>query len=137
MKSGPSRTQDTEQTERRPKISKTTYGPEKGKTGNKGKENHKVHEEGQGNKEVGKVLFGQREGEKMDVTKVIQTAMIDIDKDRIEWDSGDKKEELEAKKGTKVTTVAKKGMQKNPLYKEDKRKKEEENTVNSMERSGQ
>ena len=42
MKSWPKRTQETEQTERRPKISKTTYGQEKGKTGNKGEENHEV-----------------------------------------------------------------------------------------------
>ena len=48
--------------------------------------------------------------------------------DRIEWDSGDSKEELEGKKGTKVTTVARKGMMKNPMYREDKRNKEEENT---------
>ena len=66
------------------KISKTTYGLENNKNGNKGEEDQKVHDKLQGTKErhkVRKKLFGEKEGEKIVVNEVIQTAMIDDDED--------------------------------------------------------
>ena len=86
-----------------------------------------MHDKLQGTKErhkVRKKLFGEKEGEKMD--------MIDDDEDgetdKIEWDSGDNKEEPEARNGIKMTKAAKKGMRENPLYRDDNRGTEEENT---------
>ena len=71
------RTQETKQTGRKSKISKTVYGPENNKNGNIGEEDQKVYDKPQGTKEsqeIRKQLFGEKEGEKMDVTKVIQEA---------------------------------------------------------------
>ena len=66
-------------------MSTTTHGPENIKNGKEGKEDQKVHDKIQGTKErheVRKKLFGEKEGEKMDVPKVIQAAMIDDEEDR-------------------------------------------------------
>ena len=61
-------------------MSKTTCGKENNKNGNESKEDQKVYDKIQGTeerREVTKKLFGEKEGEKMDMTKVIQAEMID------------------------------------------------------------
>ena len=84
-------------------------------------------------------LFGKKEEEKRDVTKVIQKALMDSDEEgeddeeegddkdtSLGWEAKDSGEEIEDNKDNKASKMAMKKIMKNPLYRKNKEDSDED-----------